>query len=484
MFDHRALRSAIASISHDVSTDAIGQYAPTLDQIFAPEAHAVALDPATPIVVGARGAGKSFWSGVLGNPETRLAAAKAYPQLGLQHTTVGFGFTGLEGPEGVGAEALDAGVPPDADLARAKAFWWATVLRAAAGEAGGPMSPPHRYLEVATDWESRQAHLAALDQTLLAADRTLLIVYDALDTVAHSWPRTRLLTQALLEVIWATRAYRRIKLKAFLRPDQLEDEALQFVELPKLRTGAVRLQWSKSDLYGLLFARLALTPKPTERAAFEALLGLLHLPTADQDAILARHWALSHDASDQARAVAQLAGPFMGEGQYAYKKGKTYDWIFAHLGDAYAEVTPRSFLGLWIAAAKYGEPPVDKALGPDGIRHGLRSASKTRVDQLAHEFPWIKGVLTPLAGLLLPQPRERIFEFWREADTVNQVLADAKLRRYLPPFPAEGPPREEDLFTALERIGVMNSRNDGRLDMPDLFRVAARLLKKGATAPV
>jgi hypothetical protein len=30
----------------------------------------------------------------------------------------------------------------------------------------------------------------------------------------------------------------------------------------------------------------------------------------------------------------------------------------------------------------------------------------------------------------------------------------------------------------------MSRRKDGRIDMPDLFRVAAKLLKKGGTAPL
>ena len=35
------------------------------------------------------------------------------------------------------------------------------------------------------------------------------------------------------------------------------------------------------------------------------------------------------------------------------------------------------------------------------------------------------------------------------------------------------------LHTALSRIGVMLRRKDDRIDMPDLFRVAAKLLEKG-----
>lgn len=93
-----SLRTAIAAIPADVSNDAVGSYAPKLEDIFAPEMHATALDPSIPIVVGSRGAGKSFWAGVLGQNDTRQAAAIAYPRLDLGRLSVAFGFTGAVGP--------------------------------------------------------------------------------------------------------------------------------------------------------------------------------------------------------------------------------------------------------------------------------------------------------------------------------------------------------------------------------------------------
>jgi hypothetical protein len=134
--------------------------------------------------------------------------------------------------------------------------------------------------------------------------------------------------------------------------------------------------------------------------------------------------------------------------------------------------------------SKRGAAPADRVITADGIRHGLREASKTRVDQLHLEFPWIKGVLAPLAGLLLPQKEDEVFAAWRRADTVHEVISDAAANSYMPPLPTDGPQNEERLFEALERIGVMSRRKDGRIDMPDLFRVAAKLLKKGGTAPL
>ena len=481
--DFRAIRNAIAAIPPDVSNDAVGANAAKLEDLYAPETHAAALDPATPIVLGSRGSGKSFWASVLFQSDTREAAARAYPRLGLDRLDVRFGYTGIGGPDGVPGDAIDTAVAPNGDHDDAKAFWWATILSAAARSAGTTTARPSAFLGLARDYEAREDQLLAHETRLRAEGKSLLVVYDALDTVARTWPRRRLLTETLLEVVWAMRAYRAIRLKLFLRPDQLDDDALRFVELPKLRTGAIRLEWSAADLYGLFFARLALAPDAEASTAFAALLHLNNLPQGDRDAILTRRWPLVFKPSNQKALMAALAGQYMGQGTFASKKGNTYDWPMTHLGDARAEVTPRSFLGMMFAAAHYGTPPVDRVITPEGMRHGLRAASKTRVDELHQDFPWIKGVLAPLAGLLLPQAEAEVYQVWGRAETVARLLADAE-NNYLPPFPDAQQQGERELFVALERIGVMFRRNDGRLDMPDLFRVAAKLLKKGSIPPV
>ncbi len=477
--DLQAIRASIADIPADVSSDAVGQRVARVEDMFAPQTHAAALDPAAPIVLGARGTGKSFWSGVLWQEDTRADAALAYPRLGLSKIEVGFGYTGIGGPDGIDADALDAAVPPDASFADVKAFWWATILSAAAG-----CARPKRFLRQAQDQEQREDLLIDHERRLRAEGKVLLVVYDALDTVARSWPRRRLLTEALLEVVWAMRAYRSIRVKLFLRPDQIEDDALRFVELPKLKTGAVRLEWSPRDLYGLFYSRLAMAGDDRARLAFKRALARIGLKTGDRMRVLTHRWSLVTDIEDQERLMALLAGPYMGKGAYAYKKGKTYTWPIGHLADAFDEVTPRSFLGMMIAAAKYGLPPEDRVVTPDGIRHGLRAASRTRVDQLHSEFPWIKRVLAPMAGLLLPQQEENVFEVWKTAGTIRRLRNEAEQGQYLSPFANDGRGSPRELFEALERIGVMYRRADNRLDMPDLFRVAARLLKKGAVAPV
>ena len=159
------------------------------------------------------------------------------------------------------------------------------------------------------------------------------------------------------------------------------------------------------------------------------------MAAATRDEVLSRSWALSFDATEQAKVMEALAGPYMASGTYGYKKGKTYDWPVAHIADAFDEVTPRSFLGLMAAAATYAGSPSDRAITPEGIRHGLRAASRTRVDQLHQEFPWIKGVLAPLAGLLLPAEEKDVYQAWRKAKTIPTLKDDAAKSGYLPPSP-------------------------------------------------
>ena len=80
MIDFAPLRRGLGRLDASASHSASGESRPRTDEIFAPEQHAGALDPNTTIVLGSRGAGKSFWAGVLGDENTKLAAASAYPQ--------------------------------------------------------------------------------------------------------------------------------------------------------------------------------------------------------------------------------------------------------------------------------------------------------------------------------------------------------------------------------------------------------------------
>ena len=117
-------------------------------------------------------------------------------------------------------------------------------------------------MERFADPEDAANEFELLDNRLTSSGKTLLVTFDALDTISREWKRSTLLIDALFEVIWALRARRSIRAKLFIRPEQLNDDALRFVELPKLRSGRVELEWKQLDLYGLLYWRLSDAPDP------------------------------------------------------------------------------------------------------------------------------------------------------------------------------------------------------------------------------
>ncbi len=480
--DFLAIRNALSALPSD--HDASGQHRPTVEEIFTPEQHANALDPNTPVVVGARGTGKSFWAGVLEHDDTRSVAALAYPNLGLDRLIVRPGYTGFAVDDVVTQKIIDARVPVGKEEETASDFWQAVILRAAKSALNHEDEKPtiRHLMEQYADPEDWNKEIKSLDDRLTKSGHTLLVTFDALDTVSREWKRSSLLIDALFEVIWSLRARRSIRAKVFIRPEQLNDDTLRFVELPKLRSGRVELVWTQDELYGLLFWRLA-TPTSDHGKFFNKLALQIGAPIPSSLTTHRHRWPLIIDSDVQREAMALIAGPYMGSSK---KRGGTYDWPYNHLGDANGKVTPRSFIKLFVEAAKFGAAPVDQVITADGIRHGLREASKVRVDQLGIEYQWVKRALAPLAGLTVPCTLNAIADRWSETNTIKLILnASANPETgFLPPFPPRSKGDHDELLaTAMERIGLFSPRADGRIDIPDLFRVAAMMLKRGGTTP-
>lgn len=474
--DFSNIRNALSSLPSD--HDADGEHKPSPDEIFAPEQHATALDPYTSIVVGARGAGKSFWAGVLNDDNNRAVAAEFYPHLGLSSLIVASGYS-----TPFQQRVLDNLVPPGEENKLAYLFWQATIIKYAV-EKMNPTAIPKKlavYMKKYADPEDAEIYLVKLDKQLAKSDEVLLITFDALDTIAKDWGRSTLILDALFEVVWSLRSRKYIKPKVFIRPEQLNDESLRFVEMPKLRSSRVELHWSQSELYGLLFSRLAFEAKSKE---FLKLCSTLGYPAVTNNFKKRIVWPLMHDKSVQKTLMSYIAGPYMGNN---YKKGGTYDWPYKHLSDANGEVTPRSFVKLFVEAAKYSSNEVKQVVSAEGIRHGLREASKVRVDQLVIEYRWIRRALAPLAGLRVPCEPSEVFERWKDTNTIKVIMDAAadKTSGFLPPFSVFiRSAKNEALLEAMTKIGVVEYRQDGRIDIPDLFRVAALMLKKGGLPPV
>lgn len=481
-----SLREAIARFDPSASTTIVGADKAKLQDVFAPTSHSKALDPATALVLGARGAGKSFWASVLYNQDTRQLAADLYPRLELGRLRVEIGFGGV-GRAGVSKAVIDELVPQGQEKKTAGPFWQAVI----AGEALKVIEPgqkhnPKDMLDRFADPQDWADAMAEVDDKLTKRGESLLIVFDALDAISEDWGRLSGLIDALMRSVWELRGFNAIRAKLFMRPDQLSELTLRFVELPKLRSGAAKLGWGQTDLYGLMFARLAFDEVAKE--AFGRFLdarGLGKLPEKQEEL---RTWKLSSNKTQQEKLFEAMAGSFMGAGP---RKGKTFDWPFNHLADGLGDVTPRSFLILMQNAAELSQSRDTGALIllPQTIRDGLRAASKVRIEQLNTEYPWIKRVLQPLAGLRVPAEPEVFYDAWKENATVEAAVKIARKENALPPISIGKPlksslsNKEAELAERLAKMGVLTSRPDGRYDMPDLFRIGAALLKKGGVTP-
>lgn len=484
--DLTAIRDAIARFDPSASTTIVGADKAKLRDIFAPLGHSKALDPATTLVLGARGAGKSFWASVLFNDDTRRLAANLYPRLGLDKLQVKIGFSGV-GSAGVPKSVIDKLVPPSHEKTAAGPFWQAVIVGAALSVTEpGQKHTTSDMLARFTNPEDWANSMATIDEHLTARGETLLIVFDALDTISEDWGRLSRLIDALMRSVWELRGFNAIRAKLFMRPDQLSELTLRFVELPKLRSGAAKLGWSRADLYGLMFARLAFDNEAGD--AFGRFLKAHDLGSLPEKQETLRAWNLSNSESRQQQLFQVMAGDFMGNGR---RKGKTFDWPYNHLADGLGDVTPRSFLILMQSAAERSKLRDTGTLIflPQTIRDGLREASKVRIEQLNTEYPWIKRVLQPLAGLRVPAEPQVFFDAWTQNATVEAALKIARNESALPPVSIDSPQqkdmleRETDLAERLTKMGVLISRPDGRYDMPDLFRVGAALLKKGGVTP-
>ncbi len=472
------IREGLAAIRRDVS-HVVGQ-PPALPEILTPPSHALALDPDYPIVVGARGAGKSFWASVFADDVTRQAVAPFYPRLRLSDVVVRPGFVDQAISTAVSRDTLDELAT---DEAEARRLWPVLAIRVAEDiVADSTMDTLEQGVKKYAKSEAREARLRVLDQQLRARGKRLVIVFDALDRLSNDWTKLRQRTTSLLETLLALRAYRSLHFKLFMRPEQLESVPAGFTDLSKLKAGAFDLRWSTTDLYALAYAWLANASE--SKRAFANLLRLQRIaPPMVVKSKLTLSEELLRDPDAQQKVFVAIAGPYMGSDK---RRGRTYPWLPKHLSDTKDRVTPRSFLMALGAAARHERSPLPKyALSIEGIKHGVSEASILQVDQLKDEYGWIDLALQPLAGQEVPCPSSEIFERWSEAGTLGEIRRQGATTGYLPPFAGDfrQDDASENLLAALREIGVVERRSDGRVNIPDLFRIAALMLRRGGPRP-
>ena len=438
------------------------------------------------VVRAAPGMGKSLWARVLTDPGLRAVAAREFqlPRLERTEAAVAYGARAMQTPPDV--EELDALINR---CVQPVALWTAVALTAL-GVAD---------LTALTGWSERvdwltrnpgapQRAVAELDTAGRPGNTVRLVTFDALDHLHPDRGRADHLISGILQLAAdLTQMRTRVRAKVFIRPDILDSAlpALTPTSRKALRTtdltwGAPdRLGWQRNwtPLYGLLIHLLG-NHASREAAVFRAMTSPWE---QNPDGRFTAPNELRTDPTAQQKVFALIADPYMGAN---FRNGLTYHWLPTYLQDAHGQVTPRSFLtslqqALVHAAEEH--PGHDRALHHQDIRSGQHAGIRQRADHIACTTPWVQEALEPLAGKQVPIEQDTVVGLWALHGLTARLRDQARARvgeRAAPTGPRY-PDSYPDLVEELIAIGVMKRRTSGLLDLPDLYRVAHRLGRRG-----
>jgi len=190
---------------------------------------------------------------------------------------------------------------------------------------------------------------------------------------------------------------------------------------------------------------------------------------------------LLRDNEDCQREVFHdVAGKWMGRD---HRRGFPYTWIVNHLVDAADQVSPRSFLAAIRRAAEYSpDEPWPYALHYEGIKKGVLEGCRIRGQEIEEEFFWIPIVMEPLEGVMVPCDYSEISERWQRHGVIERLRKEVAPRKVLVPRHVdEG---HEGLRDDLLDLGLLKRMQDGRINMPEVYRLAFGLGRRGGVKPI
>ena len=483
------MRSALAELPDGTSH---GE-APSLRDVYFPQSHLKALHPDVLVVTGMRGAGKTFWWSALQNEAVRQLMDQRYARAKLSGNTVlrtGFGVRPAadEYPgKDVLKRLLQEGTEPR--------LIWRAVQAWQVARQDDP-------LRCRDDWASRTAyvreHPEMIDRLFEKEDvrlneegRHFVVLYDALDRAADEWRAMYRIIRGLLQTALDMRSYRRIRMKIFLRTDQFDKAEIgDFPDASKVLSSTVELGWPRHELYGLLWHRLGNAESFSKsvraalhRSAFGNGDNEWRRLMVDGHGFWRVPRSLVSDETIQRRTFHSITGGWMGKDR---RRGFPYTWIPNHLGDTKGKVSPRSFIAALKSAA---EDTKDQHVGHgytlhyDSIKRGVQRASEIRVAELKEDYPWVDRLLKSLHGMVTPCDFADIAERWAERDALERLCDEVEFMDVkLPPSRIEEGP--DGVRLDLESLHVFLRMHDGRVNVPDVFRIGYGLGRRGGVRPV
>lgn len=456
---------------------------PELRHTYLPATHIKALRPDTMLVVGIRGAGKSFWWSALQQKELRNAIGL---QTGItKETMISRGFGATPAP-------LDyPGKDVISDLVNTHHFdprkiWQTIVLKHVSHD----WLPPE--FSNLTSWKDRVVWVIEnseiMEHCLYEADKALehrnihhLVLFDALDRTADDWKTMHSLVRGLLQVVLDFRSFRRIRLKAFVRPDQIEDPMVtSFPDSSKVLNQKVDLNWPRNELYGLFWHYLANEPQHGTHFRDECER-ITSVGWNESGGVWSVPEALRNDEEKQRLLFHAMTGPWMGRD---IRRGFPYTWLTNHLGDARKQVSPRSFLAALRHTAQSLRSDHDYPLHYESIKQGVQEASKIRVAEIQEDYPWVRNFMEPLKGFSVPCLFDDIKKAWDKDNVIvllNPIIWFSDALRLPPTHIEDGP---EGVMNDLIDLGLFERISGERINLPDVYRLGYGIGRRGGVKPI
>ncbi len=446
-----------------------------------------ALDPNTLLILGGRGVGKTELFRLLAIPSGRQSlieslGIRSLPALSQTTWIAGFGRISRVGKQFPTPESVELQMNAATNI-EWRSFWIALILGSLLQQEdfkfkdfliqelgveivkvlGDNLSLVSIWKPIVDrDLERLNSVLDKLDRKLIETDDWLFVTYDELDRLVASYTALAIPIRELL-AMWLDRWRRwdRIRPKIFLRTDLFREDFLSFPDASKLQANLVKLEWKHSWLYQLLVKRMA-NSSDEMRGYLQKIPGLII------ENKIGLGWTATSNEKLFEELIERTIGKYMGANA---RKGITYRWIPNHLQDASGRIAPRSFLKLFALAA---QSRIDKIssneqdlllLQPADLQGALMSTSDYRIQELQEEYPWLESLKTSLSGLTAPIEKETFLE---------RIDSTSWSREKQPPVT-----KSEGILQYLLQLGVVESRSDGRINMPEIYLYGFKVKRKG-----
>lgn len=487
------LRAELINIAESWQLDSKPQQP---SDIFFPSAHVRALALDRSLVIGMRGAGKSFWSEVFTDDTLRPTLTKFVQGYGALVKVCSIRWdqgrsvsTVLPDSSDL-TQILDDGLEP-------RLLWLTLILNELREECH------HRGITVelpatANGWagvlqwakSNPDAIRRAFEQlnAALARDaQVVLVVVDGLDRMAGRLAQSVDWLRGLLQLLLDSRHLKGLRFKVFLREDiTMMPSVLSFPDASKLINEAIHLKWSREDIYALHWHKLAQQSPKLQNLIEENFGPAQSGQQGYQHPLLAQS---SPNEEKLKELLGYLAPSYMGN---SASKGHTYSWWYKHLADGKSRVSPRTF-AVSLKESLKSSDQYDKSyvFTSNGIKQGVRAASDARIEELKEDYFWVPDALFAFNDRLTPAFVKEIYGIWNgigiEGQPTPKLIRELCIQKkiFLPwdDFNKLKSPSQK-LRDILVELGILILRDEGtRLDMPDIYRLGYRIRKRGGVSP-